>query len=572
MGSEVPPQPEGLRPRLELDDLLVELQAQLDTIRTTRDRMHALLDAVLAIGSDLDLQTVLRRIVEAAVVLADAEYGALGVIGEGDQLSQFLTVGIDDELHQQIGALPRGRGILGLLIREPHAIRLRDLSQHEASYGFPPHHPPMRSFLGVPVRVRDEVFGNLYLTEKRGQAEFDEADVSIVEALATAAGVAVENARLYQAARQREHWLEASSEVMARLLSGEDPGEVLELVAERCCALADADLAMITLPHGEELVIEIAVGAESRLLRGRRLPIGRSLTGVVFHSGKQLNVSDVRTDDRFVSPIPDSSDYGPAIMTPLVADGGVQGVITVANLVGGRSFGDLEASMIEGFAGQAAVALKLAEQRRETERLGIYEDRDRIARDLHDLVIQRLFANGMQLESTIRLMEVPEAVDRVRRVVDDLDTTIKEIRSTIYALQSEVRASDASLRSRLLAESEDASPSLGFSPALRFEGLIDTAVPPSVEEHLLAVLREALSNVARHAKAERVDVSVAVGGDGLTLTVRDDGVGLGTGSRRSGLRNLADRAAQLGGAFVIGDAPGGGTELVWQVPLGGIAS
>ena len=226
--------------------------------------------------------------------------------------------------------------------------------------------------------------------------------------------------------------------------------------------------------------------------------------------------------------------------------------------------------MLEGFAGQAAVALKIAGQRRDSERLGIFEDRDRIARDLHDLVIQRLFANGMQLDSISRLIEAPEVGDRVRRVVDDLDQTIKEIRTTIYALQSEERAPTTSLRTRLMVTCDASSKSLGFSPVVHFDGLIDTAVPDDVAEHLLAVLREALSNAARHAKASAVDVSVSVGADGLTLTVGDDGGGLDEHADRSGLRNLAQRAAMLGGAFVVRRGPDHvGTQVVWQVPLGG---
>ena len=208
----------GQLPRLRLDELLDELQIRIDAVRGTRDRVNSLLEAVLSVGRELDLPQVLRQIVESAVVLVDAEYGALGVV-EGARLSEFLTVGVTEEQVKKIGPLPKGHGILGELIRHPEPLRLPEISQHPASYGFPPHHPPMRSFLGVPIRVRDEVFGNLYLTEKRDGRDFDGEDEAVLRTLAVAAGVAIENARLYKAARDRQRWMEANAEVVSALLS-----------------------------------------------------------------------------------------------------------------------------------------------------------------------------------------------------------------------------------------------------------------------------------------------------------------------------------------------------------------
>ena len=556
-----------MRPELHLDELLSELQNQLDAIRSTRDRMPALLDAVLAVGSDLDVQTVLRRIVEAAVVLVDAQYGALGVIGEQDRLSQFITVGIDDELHRQIGSLPSGRGILGVLVKDPRPLCLHDLSQHPASYGFPPNHPPMRTFLGVPVRVRDKVFGNLYLTEKRGGGDFDEEDTSIVQALATAAGVAVENARLYSAAGQREQWVRASSEVTTQLLSGDDPADVLDLVAERACSLADADLAAVSLPRDGELVVEVIRGTDADALVGLRMPIEGSLIGRTFRTGETLNVADISAEEQTVTSLPTEANYGPVLMAALVSGGNIQGVISLARAAGGQPFSDVDQALLEAFAGHAAVALELTQQRRQTERLSLFEDRDRIARDLHDLVIQRLFASGLHLQGAIRLMEPPEAAERVHRVVDDLDETIKEIRTTIYALQSTDRSGSLSLRAELLAVTEGYVESLGFSASVRFDGLIDSGIPPRVAEHLLAVTREALSNVARHAKAQQVVVAISVREEQISLTVRDDGVGIPDEVPHSGLANLADRAAEVGGSFDARRRLDGGTELVWSAPV-----
>jgi signal transduction histidine kinase len=568
--DEVEGRPAGgsIRPQLHFDDLLAELQSRLDTIRATRDRMHALFDAVLAVGSDLDLQTVLRRIVDAAVVLVDAEYGALGVTGKDNQLAQFITVGIDDDVHRRIGALPSGHGILGLLMNDQRTLRLVDLNEHPAAYGFPAGHPPMRTFLGVPVRVRDEVFGNLYLTEKRGGEEFDEADESVVQALAAAAGVAIENARLYQSARLRERWQRASAEVTTLLLSGADPDEVLLVIAQRACQLTAAATATILLPDGgDALLVEVAYGVDADLARGARLPLEGSLPGRTFRTGEPLNLTDAYADTKAMRTPGSDGPGGPVLLAPLIARGTVQGVLTVANEIGGALFSDADLSLLEAFAGQAAVALELAGQQRETERLRLFVDRDRIARDLHDLVIQRLFACGLQLESATRLMNSPKAVEKVHHVVEDLDETIVEIRSTIYALQSAERSSPASLRTRLLTVTEEAGELLGYVPHVRFEGLVDTGVPADIAEQLLAVLRETLTNITRHAQAGSAEVSVVVGKREVALSVSDDGIGMPEGGRRSGLLNLAERAADLNGTFIARARESGGTEVIWTAQI-----
>jgi signal transduction histidine kinase len=532
------------------------------------DPLRGLLDAVLAIGEDLDLPAVLRRIIEAAVSLVDAQYGALGVIGENERLSQFITVGIDDEAHALIGDLPRGRGILGVLIREPHPLRLDDLSTNPASHGFPANHPPMRSFLGVPIRVRDEVFGNLYLTEKHGGAPFDADDQNIVMALATAAGVAVANARLYDEARRRERWLTASADVTTRLLSGTDPGEVLEVIARQARVLTDADVAVIALPVSDEsLLVEVADGENAQSVRGSVVPVRTSLLGRVFREAMPLVVVDYEKDDKAYAAMRFTFPMEGALLVPLVAAGLTRGVLAVSNGAGGRRFGKGELQTLVTFAGQAAVALELAERRRDAERLSVYADRDRIARDLHDLVIQRLFATGMRLEGATRLIDNPDASQRVRGAVEDLDETIREIRSTIYALQAPERGESESLRARLLNALEEVSGPLGFTPSVRLDGLVDTRVPHETADHLLAVVREALTNAAKHAQASRAEVHLVVTDDTAILTIRDNGVGLPAGGRRSGLANLADRAVSLSGTFTAGAMPEGGTELLWSVPL-----
>ena len=552
--------PRLVLPQLKLDELLEELQHRLSDVRSARDRMSSLLEAVLAIGSDLDLQTVLRRIAEAASNLVDAQYAALGVIGDDGQLSQFITVGIDAELHARIGTLPRGKGILGLLIRDPHPLRLDDLSKDPATSGFPAHHPPMTTFLGVPIRVRDEVFGNLYLTEKRGGSSFDEEDEAVVLALAAAAGVAIENARLYDAARRREGWLRASAEISSSLLGESDPDDVLQLVAARARELSLADTAFIALPVGaDHLLVEVADGEGAAEVLGTRLSRTSSPSGKVLRDGEpQLLVGLQAQDVLATSPI------GSALLVPLAS----RGVLVVTTVDGAPSLQPAVVGEMSAFAAQATVGLEVAERRRDAQRLVVFEDRDRIARDLHDLVIQRLFATGMQLESAARLIERPEAATRVRRAVDDLDTTIREIRSTIDALQNEPSTGRPSLRSTLFDVIDAGTEQLGFAPAVRLAGLVDTAVPPDLADHLQAVLREALSNAGRHAEANRVEVVLEVG-DSVQLVVRDDGVGLPDGDvRSSGLSNLAERAALVGGTFTATRRPEGGTELVWTAPLG----
>ncbi|MEV5751647.1 GAF domain-containing protein [Actinoallomurus sp. NPDC052308] len=559
-----PPEEEHARlslPQLRLDDLLGELQSRLDAVLATRDRVHALLEAVVSIGSDLELETVLRRIVEAATTLVEARYGALGVIGDGGRLVQFITVGVGEEGIAEIGHWPHGEGILGLLIKEPHPLRLPDLAAHPESAGFPVGHPPMRRFLGVPIRVREEIFGNLYLTEKAGGGEFDEDDESVVTALATAAGVAIENARLYQEARRRERWLQASAEVSTTLLSGTEAGDVIELVAERAREICDADMAMVALVAGGELVVETVAGEHAEELHGLRVPIEESLAGRVFRSGEPLVLADASGAERRVG-VPEAVPVGPALIVPLGVGSGARGVLSVANAPGKPVFGEPARRLLEPFAAQAAVGLELAGRRRDAERLVVLEDRDRIAKDLHDTVIQRLFATAMTLMSAIKITEKPEVAHRVQRAVDDLDNTIRQIRSTIFALQSTM---EQTLRTRVHGIIDSAAETLGFAPAVRLDGLLDIVVDEATGDQVIAVLQEALSNAARHSGARHVGVSLMVG-DELVLRVEDDGVGISEDGRRSGLRNMAERAQSLGGTFEIHSRDGGGTVLDWRVP------
>ncbi|GAA3785247.1 GAF domain-containing sensor histidine kinase [Streptomyces chiangmaiensis] len=558
-------------PKLRLDELLDELQARIDAARGTQDRVHRLLEAVLSVGRELDLPQALRSIVEAAVVLVDAEYGALGVIGENRMLSEFLTIGIGDEERERIGALPSGHGILGELIRHPEPLRLAELSDHPASYGFPAHHPPMHSFLGVPIRVRDKVFGNLYLTEKRAAAEFDAEDEAVLSTLAVAAGIAIENARLYEETRLRERLLGASSQVTSALLSGAPSADVLELIVEQARGIVSADVGMIAeRVAGEEVLRPLfAVGVEAERRRGLVMSGQDGFVEAAFSTAEPVTSPDIQQDPRIDQGSALWAGLGSVVGVPLVASGKSIGVLVLGRTAGRAPFTDTDAGPLLGFAGQAALALELAERRRDAEQIALLQDRDRIARDLHDLAIQRLFAAGMTLQSTQRFVDHPEAAERLSRTVDDLDETIKIIRSTIFGLRTHDGATEkAGLRRRVSEAVAASAASLGFTPALRIEGLVDTDVPGDVADHVLAVLGEALSNAARHSGACSVDIHLRFAVGELTLTVADDGRGVPPGVARSGLRNLEERAAALGGTLTVGGRPeGGGTRLVWRVPV-----
>ncbi|MGV9992197.1 GAF domain-containing protein, partial [Streptomyces sp. NPDC003374] len=365
-------------PQLRLDELLEQLQARLDAARGTRDRVHSLLEAVLTVGRELDLEQVLHSIVDTAATLVDAEYAALGVIGpDGKRLSAFHTVGIDEDEITRIGHYPEGHGILGELIRHPEPLRLPKLSEHPASYGFPPNHPPMNSFLGVPIRVRDQVFGNLYLTEKRGGAQFDEEDESVLSTLAVAAGVAIDNARLYEESRLRERWLRANAEITHSLMSGSDQAEVLKLIAERAREITGAALAAMSTPvrNTDTLTVELAIGTQADAHRGLVLPVRGTLTGEAFAGGTTVCSTDVSRDERVTAGPPRFAGLGPAVAVPIGTGEHIRGVVLLARETGDADFTDKELEPLRGFAAQAAVAMELAERRQDAEQIVLLEDR-----------------------------------------------------------------------------------------------------------------------------------------------------------------------------------------------------
>ncbi|AXG78836.1 sensor histidine kinase [Streptomyces paludis] len=562
-------------------------------------RVPQLLEAMCSAGAGLGLHATLDRICGTAAELIGARYAAIGLLDEtGERLADFVAYGAGEDMARRIGRRPDGHsGLLGALMRHPDPIRLADLTTDPRSVGFPPGHPPMRTFLGVPIQVQGETVGNFYLTEKQPSQRgvgarreggddqrdgfsdhpdgFSDHDLRMLRVLANEAGTAIGNARLYEAARQRERWIDGSVAVTTALLSGggDDADDALSVVAEQARRLADSAVGVVMLRTPEGGLEIVAVSADHPTTRpGDVIPADSPVVATVL-AGEPVFVDDAPTDPRMMTP-PDTG-FGPSMLLPLRTDGRVLGALITPRLRGARRFGARERALATQFASQAALALMMAEAQRDRERLAVLEDRDRIARDLHDLVIQRLFATGLMLESAHRGAVAPEVHQGIDQAVEALDVTIQEIRTAIFALQQGSAEAPAGLRTRVLREINMAAVPLGFRPGHRFVGPVDAAVGELVGKNLIAALREALSNAFRHARATRIEVVVDVtvrlpdGRGAVRLSVADDGVGIPAGGRRSGLRNLLRRAESLGGSSscASGLAPGGGTTVIWEAPL-----
>jgi len=554
-------------PSLDLDQLLAQLVDRARDVMATRDRLRALLKANRVIVGDLALPVVLRRIVEAACELVSAKYGALGVIGPAGGLEQFIHVGIDDATVARIGPLPEGKGLLGALITDPHPIRLHNIADDPRSVGFPPEHPQMTSFIGVPIRVRDEIFGNLYLSES-SSGEFSAEDEELVSALAASAGVAIENARLYGESRRRQDWLQASTDVTRVLLSmeGEEP---LQLIARKIRELGDADVVTVVLPtpDGERLMVEVATGVGADQLVGITYDAQNTLGDLAIATGRPVLIGDASENPQYMIHLSQVAPIGPVMVLPLVASQGVRGALAVGRLHGRHRFSESDMDIATTFANHAAVALELADARAHQQRMALLEDRDRIARDLHDHVIQRLFAAGLSAQSVASGLGGSVHAERLARIVGDLDETISQIRTSIFQLRGPLVPDSSSARGDLLSVADEISELLGFTPQVRFEGPIDSIVLPSILDELIAVLREALTNVARHAQATEAIVTLAVDDKDLVLEVSDDGTGIGAAERRSGLANLQSRAENRGGSLTLSPPEIEGTRLTWKIPL-----
>ena len=550
--------------QLRLRELLLEVQERVEQIVEGRDRLDGLVDAMLVVTSGLELDETLRTIVHTAIDLVDARYGALGVRGLDHELVEFIYEGIDEEMREKIGHLPEGRGVLGVLIDDPKPIRLDNISNHAASVGFPPNHPPMRTFLGVPVRIRDEVFGNLYLTEKAGGLPFSEDDEVLARALAAAAGIAIDNARLYEQSKTRQSWIEATRDIGTELLSGTDPATVFRLVADECRVLSGAEQTLVAVPVDPEVPVgettELVVSAtagDGPTLDLHTIPVEGTLIGAAFVQRMP------RRFDRFDVVPGEGEATGPALVLPLRATDAVAGVLVALRPVGAQPFTDEQLDMMSAFADQAALAWQLASTQRQMRELSILTDRDRIARDLHDHVIQRLFAVGLTLQGTIPRARLPEVKQRLSDCVDDLQEVIQEIRTAIFDLHG--ASSGASrLRQRLDEVVEQFSGS-ELRTTVQYVGPL-SVIHAALADHAEAVVREAVSNAVRHADATTLTINVVVE-DELCIEVSDNGQGISGDITGSGLTNLRRRAQDVGGTFTLENAARGGTVLRWCAPL-----
>lgn len=551
--------------QLRLRELLLEVQDRIEQIVEGRDRLDGLIDAILAITSGLKLDATLRAIVHTAAELVDARYGALGVRGYDHRLVEFVYEGIDEETRHLIGSLPEGRGVLGALIEEPKPIRLDDISRHPASVGFPLHHPPMRTFLGVPVRIRDEVFGNLYLTEKADGQPFSDDDEVLVQALAAAAGIAVDNARLFEESRTREAWIEATRDIGTQMLAGADPAMVFRLIAEEALTLMAGAATLVAAPLDDEapacevddLVIVEVAGEISPAVKQMTVAVSGTSIGGVFHDRTP------RRFDRLDLAVDGPVEPGPALVLPLRAADTVAGVLVALRSADEQPFSDKQLDMMAAFADQAALAWRLATAQRQMREVEILTDRDRIARDLHDHVIQRLFAVGLTLQGAAPRARVPAVRESIYSSIDDLQEIIQEIRSAIFDLHAGPSRATG-LRHRLDKVIDQlAIPALHTT--VQYTGPL-SVVDTVLANHAEAVLREAVSNAVRHANATSLAINVSVEDD-VRVEVVDDGVGISGDITESGLRNLRQRADDAGGEFTVENMPTGGTLLRWSAPL-----
>jgi signal transduction histidine kinase len=527
--------------------------------------------AVVAAASAGPGETTLNDIVRAAVQQVGATYGALGLLTpDGTRLDRFVVVGMDESDIERIGRLPTGQGILGLLIADPTPLGLGDLGRHPAAIGFPPGHPPMRSFLGVPIRIGEAVFGNLYLTEKRGGGPFTEADAEATRALAAVAGLAITNARLAEFSETRHRWGQAGTEMATALLSGGDPDDVLRAVTTRVSDLTDADLTGVLLPSADDdsMTIVSAVGALADDYEGVRLPLAGTYLGALHEAGVPRVMQDISTmpviGRRAAAVVELTASFGPGMITPL-GNGPDRGFLAVLRSSGREPFRPDDLELLATFATRASVVLELARTQQRERRLQLQADRDRIARDLHDHVVQRIFATALSLDRLSRALqpEHPEAAERLSRSVDELDGTMAEIRAAIFELHQEEGPEPTTVRSTLADVVRQVTEGHDLQPDVHFRGPVDD-LPRELAPDLVAVVRELVTNVVRHAAATRVTVTVGVA-DEVTVGVADDGTGLPAVTVRSGLANLADRAERRGGRLSTSSGPSG-TRVRWAVP------
>ncbi|MEI6252892.1 MAG: GAF domain-containing sensor histidine kinase [Mycobacteriaceae bacterium] len=575
MADEGPQGPDTTPPlrdtlsQLRLRELLVEVQDRVDQIVKGRDRLDGLVQAMLVVTSGLDLDQTLETIVRTATKLVGARYGALGVRGD-QEIVEFVVAGIDEETRRRIGPPPSGRGVLGLLLQDPKPIRLDDIRMHPDSVGFPANHPPMHTFLGVPVRIHDEIYGNLYLTEKAGGEPFREDDEVLVEALAAAAGIAIANARLYEQSRARQAWIEATRDIATELLRGTEPGRVFRLIADQALRLNDAHAVLVAVPLDDEapgtsdvdeLVVVETAGSAADPRSAASITLVDNVIGATFTNRTPQRLTAAQAAAALGPAF--GSEAGPALLLPLQTTDTVAGVLVVLRDRDAREFSEEQLTMMAAFADQATLAWQLANTQHRMRELDVVSDRERIARDLHDHVIQRLFAAGLSLQGAIPRARSAEVQQRLTDTVDELQAVIQEIRTTIFDLHG-----GSSGTTRLRQRISDAVSSFsgqGLRAGVHFVGPL-SVVDPTLADHAEAVVREAVSNAVRHAQAHTLTVTVRVE-DELTCEIVDNGCGMPPNVTASGLNNLRSRAEEVGGTLQVTDAPGGGTVVRWSAPL-----
>jgi two-component system, NarL family, sensor histidine kinase DevS len=551
--------------QLRLRELLAEVQDRIEKIAEGRERLDGLVEAMLVVTSSLELDATLRRIVDTAIQMVGARYGALGVRGHGHDLVEFVYQGIDDDTRALIGHLPQGRGVLGILIDDPQPIRLDNIQRHPASVGFPPNHPPMRTFLGVPVKIRDEVFGNLYLTEKANGQPFSEDDVVLVQALAAAAGIAIANARLYAQSQVRQAWIEAARDIATEMLSGADPATVFALLAEKALKLADATATMVAIPveadpsasGTDELVIAETSGALSISAGEDVLTVTGTPIGEVF-----LDRTPRRLDNLEIA-VGSHTELGPALLLPLRLADTAAGVLVVLRRAGLPPFTDEQLDMMAAFAGQAALAWQLATSERRMRELDVLTDRDRIARELHDHVIQRLFAIGLAMQATVPLARSPEVQRRLSEQVDDLQDVIQDIRTAIFSLHT--TPSGATRLRQRLEEAIAVCAGSGLRTMVQFVGPV-SVVDATLADLAEAFVRAAVGDVSRQPNVSRLSVVVEVG-DELCIKIGADGQGVPDAATTHTLAEMRRIAEEIGGGLTVETGSDGETILRWSVPL-----
>ncbi len=548
---------------------------------TKEDRLRRLLAVGAGIVSELDLEAVLRSVVAAACELTDATYGALGVLDrEHEELERFIHHGIDDETRRAIGNLPRGRGVLGELIREPAPLRLREVGEHPRSYGFPPGHPPMHSFLGVPIKIRGEVYGNLYLTEKRSSLRFDEADEEAAVTLALWAGIAIENARLYTSLSRHEAELERAlrqaetSIDIARAVGGEIEVErVLDLIVKRARALVKARHLLVVLRRGGRLVVAAHAGVEGKEVRGLAIPGDDA----VFAAAMSERVSQYL--DRGTPPSParlrERLEAEAGLVVPLLFRGRAVGaLVALDSEAGGLNFDEEDLRLLQAFAASAATAVATAQTvqaERLQQQVEIGErERQRWARELHDDALQGLaairisLAAALQSDAAGRELRVAQAaeetVDRLELQIGELSRLINDLRPAALERLGLVGA--------LEALAEESAARGGFRIATELE--IDGELSGEEERVVYRLAQEALNNVVKHADASAVQLGVGLSGSAARILVEDDGAGFDPGEPGAGrgLLGMSERVEILGGELDVRSAPGEGTRLEALVPVG----